>query len=409
MGRKKQQQAPSAADGSTRSGTTQPVVYTVCALVSAAVACVFALGGLAGPRIDAGEVLRELRRVMITGDMSAVDAYLQGGVGYEAFRAELRRTMSSRTAGAGEQSEAVLGMVMLTALSDSTGEADPELYNTLDRLDAEDSYSARLGYEYGSGLRQRDAKLREPPSKQLAYQGAMKRLRPVPIGGWIGNAIDGANVGEPVHTTRGSVVTVYSHRPLIVAVDNFLSDSAAAAAVQAHDAAFDARIKAGETVCINDKTSASKLRTMTEQLAELAEKDNAPSSWRPQQRPGLICVPTTPSISEKFRRASTSINFELGASSTIDSIDNDVAESIGLMDEPTEAAIERVAGSSTCSQLLRYYPPQEVPSKRPASAPAFSYEDPADESDDEDPSTSVANSPTDSLDVSTAYELHTGE
>eukprot|EP01043_Picozoa_sp_COSAG02_P049521 COSAG02_NODE_4980_length_4757_cov_3.290253_3_plen_409_part_00 len=408
MGRKKKLQAPSA-DGSTRSGT-QPVVYTVYALVAAAVACVFALGGLGGPRIDAIEVLRELRRVMSTGDMSAADAFLRDSVGHEAFRAELSRTMSSRTAGTAEQSEAVLGMVMLTALSDSTGEADPDLYTSLARLDAEDSYSSRLGYEYGSGLRQRDAKLREPPSKQLAYQDAMKRLRPVPIGGWIGDAIDGANIGEPVHTTRGSVVTVYSHRPLIVAVDNFLSDSAAGAAVEAHDTAFDARIKAGETVCINDKTSASKLRIMTDQLAELAQKDSAPSSWRPQQRPGLICVPTTPSISEKFRRASTSINFEAGSSSVIDSIENDVATSIGLMDDPTEAAIERVAGSSTCSQLLRYYPPEMAPNWSLPPNPTFSYEDPADESDEqEDASTNAANSPTDSLDVSTAYELHTGE
>ena len=124
---------------------------------------------------------------------------------------------------------------------------------------------------------------------------------------------------------------------------------------------------------------------------------------------GLVCVPTTPSISEKFRRASTSINFEVGASSAIDSIENAVATSIGLMDEPTEAAIKRVAGASTCSQLLRYYPPKDAPSIRKAPAPTFSYEDPADESDDGDESMSVANSPTDSLDVSTAYELHTGE
>jgi hypothetical protein len=106
----------------------------------------------------------------------------------------------------------------------------------------------------------------------------------------------------------------------------------AAAAVQAHDAAFDARIKVGETVCINDKTSAAKLRSMTDQLAELAKADNAPSSWRPQQRPGLVCVPSTPSISEKFLRASTSINFEVGASSVIDNIENTVASSIGARD-----------------------------------------------------------------------------
>lgn len=79
------------------------------------------------------------------------------------------------------------------------------------------------------------------------------------------------------------------------------------------------------------------------------------------------------------------------------------------MDEPTEAAIKRVAGASTCSQLLRYYPPKDAPSIRKAPAPTFSYEDPADESDDGDESMGVANSPTDSLDVSTAYELHTGE
>ena len=191
---------------------------------------------------------------------------------------------------------------MLTALSDSARETErdtllPGLYSTLDRLKAEDSYSARLGYEYGSGLHQREAKRREPLAKQLAYQDAMKRLRPVPIGGWIGDAITNAKVGEPVHTARGSVVTVHSVRPLVVAVDGFLSDSAAAAAVHAHNAAFDGRIKSGETVCINDKTSASKLRSMTEQLSELARQDNAPSNWRPQQRPGTLSVSLSRALS----------------------------------------------------------------------------------------------------------------
>lgn len=116
-------------------------------------------------------------------------------------------------------------------------------------------------------------------------------------------------------------------------------------------------------------------------------------------------MPTTPSISEKFRRASTSINFESGANSVIDSIEDDVATSIGLMTGPTEEERERVAGSSTCSQLLRYYPPKEG---RAAATSTFSYEDPADESDENrDEQTGLTDSPTDSLDVSTAYELHT--
>ena len=93
------------------------------------------------------------------------------------------------------------------------------------------------------------------------------------------------------------------------------------------------------------------------------------------------------------------------------------------MDDPTEAAIKRVAGASTCSQLLRYYPPKDGGRSRhsssaqePASAPAaFSYEDPADEVEEggggngeDDAGTAAAvDSPTDDLGVSTAYELHT--
>ena len=107
----------------------------------------------------------------------------------------------------------------------------------------------------------------------------------------------------------------------------------------------------------------------------------------------MICVPTTPSISEKFVRASTSINFELGASSVIDNIDNSVAAAIGALDDPADqAAVRKVAESSTCSQLLRYYPPRPDEVVDPN---AFSYDDPEDAS------------PVDALDVSSAYELHT--
>lgn len=406
--RKKPQKTAASGDSAGRSDAHSSVWVGAAAAAAVACACVFWTLGKSS--FDTNDALREMRRLMTADDVAAVDTFLQDGAGHKSLQTELSKAMQSHPVGGAEQTEAVLGMVMLTALSDSTGDVNPQLYNILDRLNAEDSYSARLGYEYGSGLRQREAKLRAAPSNQLAYEDAMKRLRPVSIRGWIGDAIDGAKVGQPVHTARGNVVTVYCRRPLIVAVDNFLSESAAAAAVQAHDTAYDARVQAGETVCINDKTSATKLRSMTDQLAELAKNDSAPSSWRPQQRPGLVCVPTTPSISEKFRRASTSINFELGASNVIDSIDNDVAKSIGLMDEPTDAAIKNVADSSTCSQLLRYYPPKDAPTKVQVSAPTFSYEDPADKADgDEEGPEHAINSPTDSLDVSTAYELHTGE
>jgi hypothetical protein len=371
MGKKRK---PAQDGPGSATPSEPPSSAALWAGAAAAAAIAFACGlwlGVfgGGPPVDTMATLRELRRLLAAGDVAAADAFL-GGVGHDSFQGQLTRAVFSRRTGAAEKAEAALGMVALTALSDSTGAVDVHLYTTLDRLDAEDSYSARLGYEYGSGLRQREEKRREPLSKQLAYDDAMKRLRPVPIGGWIGDATDGAAIGEPVHTARGDVVTVYSRRPLIVAIDNFLSESAvsknglfampftykndyftktgsgqtqgklqkrsvfpqAAAAVQAHDAAFDARIKVGETVCINDKTSAAKLRSMTDQLAELAKADNAPSSWRPQQRPGLVCVPSTPSISEKFLRASTSINFEVGASSVIDNIENTVASSIGARD-----------------------------------------------------------------------------
>ena len=66
------------------------------------VSCVFALalqGSLSGEsrRIDASGTLRELRRLISSGDVAGADELLRGSVGYEGLQTELSRTMKLHT------------------------------------------------------------------------------------------------------------------------------------------------------------------------------------------------------------------------------------------------------------------------------------------------------------------------
>ena len=325
------------------------------------------------PSFDAPEVLRSVRSGVVSGS----DALAEGSVGKHHLADHYTGLLASTRPSGAEKAEAALALVLLTALMDADEALDPALVERLASFRPDESYSSRLGSEYGVGLGQRRQK---PPLRKAA---------PVPMGGWIGAAIEGAAIGEPVRTERGEV-TLYSRRPLVVVIDGFLSAADAAAAVDEHDRVFDARKRDGETVCFNTKMTPAKRARMTKQLTELAQRDQA-KDWAVTEKPGLICVPTTPSIFAKFRRASTSINFELGSSPLIDGIDSAVAESIGLLSEAdrtgdegySDSAVQRVAGGSTCGQLLRYFPPLSTESEAALAEGA------------------------DALDVSTAYELHT--